>query len=599
MLYCNQYSFFSRLEDETMWSDQQSVNFGKLCVLVFMSWPAAIVVAAPWLTRRFLGFSRAGLQGTEPFFSAGNYSRSERDFSGKTEQPVREHGTPVPAFALKEPFNPDIKDGVFAVFVFLLGFLFARWVLFYWQGWSVTIFAAGYLGAIAVYFRKKGVLIAGEGWFWLAVTLLTAVSYSLWSNHGLEPWRSLLLFSGAVYFVLSATGLLLVGKTSNFSGLDFLNGLLIIPFKNLDCQFKSFAFLGRKKRAKTSQFFSIALGIVLAFIIGGLVLPLLMEADSGGFARITDSVLRHFQRMRHEIAELFFHLMIGIPAAAYIFALVAGCVHKRGCFTFRKDDLERNVSSLRLLPAVTVYTLLGLVCGLYVGFIASQLPYFFSAFAGERPVGWLVYAEYARRGFFELCTIAAINLWLLAAANLFGKIQQRLSPVLKFFNVLLALLTLLLIATAFSKLALYIGAYGLSVQRLLPSVFLVFLAVICGGVIAMQKWQFSVVRLAAGTGAVMLCLLCLLNPDGFVARYNAERFLAGTLSTFDVEILYRGGPAGVEPALQVYSRSTDPQLREQLEAYLNNQQIRAARYTATPWDNFEKVRVRQKINPNP
>ncbi len=63
--------------------------------------------------------------------------------SAKTEQPG-------------VPFEPDIKDGILAVFVFILGFLFARWVLFYWQGWSVTVFTAGYLGAITVYLRKKG-----------------------------------------------------------------------------------------------------------------------------------------------------------------------------------------------------------------------------------------------------------------------------------------------------------------------------------------------------------------------------------------------------------------------------------------------------------
>ncbi len=510
-----------------------------------------------------------------------DHSGNEHIIIGKTEQP-------------KVCFEPDINDGIFAIIVFILGFLFARWVLFYWQGWSVTAFTAGYCGAITVYFRKKGIPISGEGWFWLAVTVLTGISFSFWNNNGLEPWRTLLLFFGGVYWVISATGLPLLGKTSDYIGLDFLHGLLFIPFKNFDCQFKSFAFLGRKKRATTSHFFSITLGIVLALIIGVLVLPLLIEADSGGFAKITNSILQHFQGMRNEVAELIVNMIIGIPAAAYIFGLVSGSVHKRGCSTFKKDGLEKNLSSLRLLPAATAYTLLGLVCGLYVVFIVSQLPYFFSAFAGERPDGWLVYSEYARKGFFELCTIAAINLSLLTAANLFSKKQRRHSPALKMFNVLLALLTLLLIATAFSKMALYIGAYGLSVRRLLPSVFLVFLAVICAAVIVMQKRQFSVLRLAAVTGAVLLCLLCLFNPDGLVARYNAERYLAGSLSSFDVEILFRGGPAGVEPALKVYRRCNDPMLREQLEVYLDNQRQQSQRYAATPWDNLEYLRARKK-----
>jgi hypothetical protein len=75
--------------------------------------------------------------------------------------------------------------------------------------------------------------------------------------------------------------------------------------------------------------------------------------------------------------------------------------------------------------------------------------------------------------------------------------------VLKILNSLLAVLTLVLIATAFSKMALYIGAYGLSMRRLLPCVFMIFMAVICGGSFALQKWQFSITRLAVGTGIIM------------------------------------------------------------------------------------------------
>lgn len=521
-------------------------------------------------------------------------------FSSNTEQKLRDHAynpwkrPPASAISFKKPFEPDNRDGIFAIIISVLGFLFTRWVLFNWQGWSVTVFTASYIGAITMYLLKKGVTIPRESWFWLSVTALSGISFSLWNNHGLEPWRSLLLFFSAVYWVICATGLPLLGKTSNFITLDFLNGLFIIPFKNFDTQFRSFAFLGRKKQSTVSQFFSIALGVTLAIIILVIVLPLLLEADSGGFSKITNSGLQYIQSMRNEAVELIFHIIIGIPTAAYIFGLVAGSVHKISISSFNKEELEKCFSSLKLLPEATVYTLLGSVCGLYAVFVVSQLPYFFSAFFGERPEGWLIYSEYARRGFFELCTIAAVNLSLITAANLFSKKHRLISPVLKFFNVVLALLTILLISTALSKMSLYIGAYGLTVNRLLPSVFLIFLAIICGGVIALQSRQFSILRLAAFTGAVMLCSLSLLNPDGYVASYNANRYLAGTLGSFDVGILYHGGAAGVKPALQVYNQSNDPLLREQLEMYLDNQQQRSIRLATTPWDNLENLHARQK-----
>lgn len=163
---------------------------------------------------------------------------------------------------------------------------------------------------------------------------------------------------------------------------------------------------------------------------------------------------------------------------------------------------------------------------------------------------------------------------MLAAANLLSKQPRQDSTELNILNGLLALLTLLLIGTALSKKVMYIGVYGLSIRRLLPCLFMVFLAVICGGVTAMQKWQFSIVRLASGVGVVMLCTLFLLNPDGLVTRYNAERYLSGTLSSFDVRILYRGEPAGVDPALKVYAETGDQALQAELRTYLLDQQQR-------------------------
>jgi hypothetical protein len=124
---------------------------------------------------------------------------------------------------------------------------------------------------------------------------------------------------------------------------------------------------------------------------------------------------------------------------------------------------------------------------------------------------------------------------------------------------------------------------------------MVFLAVICGGVIALQKWQFSIVRLAAGVGVIILCTLCLVDPDSVVVRYNAERYLAGTLSSFDVNILYRAGSAGVEPALEVYTKTNDQVLKAQLQPYFFQQKQHTQNSFGKPGDNLQNARARQKI----
>ena len=496
----------------------------------------------------------------------------------------------------KAPFAADRRDSYFALFAFVLGFLFARWVLFAWQGWGVTLFTLLFCGSVTLYMLKKGVQIPKTSWLWLVVVLLIGLSFSLWTNNGLAPLHGLLLFGSAVYWILCATGLLIQGKTSDLLLLDSYNALLVIPFSNFGCQYKGLALLGNNKLTRGRQVFSIVLGLSLSFIVAAMVLPLLMEADSGGFAKLINGILDGFRGLGDKFWETFWQLILAVPIAAYIFGLVAGSAHKRGTGLFEKDSTLQKISGLRILPMTTVYILMGLLCTLYIVFIGSQFPYFFSAFVGQRPEGWQIYSEYARSGFFELCRIAVINLFVLTAANIMSQKHSRDSMFLKLLNVLLAILTVVLIATAFSKMVLYIGAYGLSMRRLLPCVFMTFMAVICGGVIALQKWSFSITRLAVGAGVVIFCMLCIVNPDSLVARYNADRYLSGTLENFDVEILYRSGPAGVDSALKVYEQTNDPVLQFKLKEYLLAEHQQADEVAGEPGDSLERAHARYRIS---
>lgn len=495
----------------------------------------------------------------------------------------------------REPFAADKADAVFALVAFALGFFFMRWVFFSWRGWGVSLFTIAYCGTVSLYLRQKRILMTRAGWFWLTILLLTGVSYSLWQANGLQAWRDLFLFLTAIYWVLSATGMSMTGVTSDWLPLDGLHGLVAIPLRNFGIQYQSLATLRKHRGTAGKHLASIGLGLLLALIVMAAVLPLLIKADSGGFSKLTRGIWGYFQWMQGGVTVLFLQVLLAIPAAAYLFGLVAGCAHRRGSPGFQQDALQRSVNSFKILPAATTFTVLGLLSGLYLVFIGSQLPYFFSAFVGQRPEGWQLYSEYARNGFFELFRIATINLAVLAMANLGSKPVHRNSVALKVLNSLLALLTLVLIATAMSKMALYIQAYGLSIRRLLPCVFMVFLAVVCGGIVVLQNRRFSIMRLTAGVGALMLCALCLVNPDSLVSRYNANRYLSGTLASFDVDILQQAGPAGVDAALLVYNQTNDETLKATLQSYLLDQQLTTANSSGQASDTVQAALARHKL----
>ena len=473
------------------------------------------------------------------------------------------------AFFTQKPenkFKPDLSDFTFALITFVLGYMFSRWVLFSWQGWGVSVFTTAYLLSVTAYLIKKGVFAADTAtWFWLLVTWAVGVSYALWENAGFAGLRAFFLFCSATYYVIIASGRTIMGKTGNYLPVDGLNAVIILPFRNFINQYVSFSAAGKgEKRGKTLP---VLLGALLALLLLMLLIPMLMRADSGGFSLILKFFVDAFGFIG---PEFLLYAILTIPVSAYIYGLMSGAAHEKGTDLIKPDSARETVRAIRIIPPATINIVIGAICFVYVVFILSQIPYFFLAFTGRRPAGWLVYSEYARRGFFELSGIAAINLVVLTIGNLTSKKHRGESKTLKALNIALALITLILIATAFSKMALYISVYGLTMPRLLPCVFMLFLAVVFAALIALQKYSFSIVRFSLVTGAVIFFALCAINPDALVVRYNTNRYLSGTLSQYDVDILYRAGSAGVKPSMEVYEATQDEVLKQQIATYLRS-----------------------------
>lgn len=504
--------------------------------------------------------------------------------------------TPVPypypePKAKKAPFQAELKDGVFALAAFVLGYLFCRWVLSATQGWGTASFTVLYLGAVLFYLLKKGVRPETPSWFWFGVTLLTGVSFALWGDSGVTPLRGLFLFCCAVYWVTSVSGVLPDGKTGDSLPLDGINAVFVLPLRNFANQYRGLGAFRIKREGGRKKALSAVLGVLLSLAVLFAIVPQLLRADSGSFSRLVDAVTGVFTFDLTSFTEFLFFALLAVPTAAYLYGLVSGCAVKRGTDAFTREKTDKLAGSLRILPPGTTFAALGSAVGLYVLFIACQIPYFFSAFSGVVPDGFLSYADYARRGFFELCRLSAVNLLLILAANIFSRKPRRESPVLRGFNIALTVVSLVLIATAFSKMALYIGAYGLTIPRVLPCVFMVFLTAVFIAVLALQKWAFSIARVALVTGAVLMGALCLINTDALVVRYNTGRYLAGTLSQYDTEVLRRAGTAGVASAAEVYQKAADPAVKSSVGAYLEDQSGFIRFNRATYRDTLENERA--------
>ncbi len=182
---------------------------------------------------------------------------------------------------------------------------------------------------------------------------------------------------------------------------------------------------------------------------------------------------------------------------------------------------NRPVSSI-----VPVATALGLLNLLFLLFVVVQLRYFFGGAALVEATSGLTYAEYARRGFFELLTASGLVLPMLLGAE--GLVRNGTAPQLRVFRQLSGLLLVLLaviMASALQRMRLYVAAFGLSTDRLYATAFMILLL----GVLAWFAWTVlrgqrqKFVFGSLMQGLAVLAGLHVLNPDAFIINTNLNR----------------------------------------------------------------------------
>ncbi len=303
-----------------------------------------------------------------------------------------------------------------------------------------------------------------------------------------------------------------------FTALNAIAGvfsLLFIRIKWNEIQSEGW----RKNALSIGRGILIALPIVLLF--GGL----LMAADA-----VFEGMVKKIINI--EIAEEILKHIFFTGLGAWV---AGGILH--GIFLSKEVRLPENPLSRSLVIGNTETTIaLGLLNLLFLGFVLVQFRYLFGGANLVEVTPGLTYAEYARRGFFELVTVAGLVLplllgwhWLLPKENTKSK---------KLFRVLAGVMTVLLfviIVSAVKRMRLYQSEYGLTEQRLYATVFMGWLAAVFVwfGLTVLRNRRERFMFGAVVTGFVTIFTLQALNPDNLIVRTNVS--LAQSGKNFDVD----------------------------------------------------------------
>ncbi|MDO4816324.1 MAG: DUF4173 domain-containing protein [Bacillota bacterium] len=353
-----------------------------------------------------------------------------------------------------------------------------------------------------------------------------------------------------LYFLYSSFGNSIEGGFSDCVAADFLKAIFVMPFSAFASIFRALSSSLGHKGGKS--ILRILLGVALA-LIPTVVIVLLLSYDEG-FTDILDSI---FSFSFEDIFSQFFSITFAVPIAMYSYGLFIASVDKKNTEVMSKEKCIKFFEKLKITPVITVFIAVLPVIAVYIIFFVSQWQYYVSGFSGVLPKN-LSYAEYARSGFFELCIVSFINFFIITAVSVFSKRNGKAQTlIIKAINLILSLATLVLIATAISKMAMYINYYGLTPRRVYASWGMIVLAVVF--LLIMLKQFIPRLKIIASIILVTVILfgaLSLSGVDRFIAEYNVDRYLDGSLEKVDIEALTDLGDAGV-PQLVRLAKAID------------------------------------------
>jgi MFS family permease len=169
----------------------------------------------------------------------------------------------------------------------------------------------------------------------------------------------------------------------------------------------------------------------------------------------------------------------------------------------------------------------GALVGLFAAFVAVEATVLFGGADHVLSTEGLTFAQYARGGFWQLLAATALTLLIMAVVAR-KAVRETASDRVWLRGLLgaLALLSLVIVASALGRMWTYEQAYGFSRLRLLVSACetwlgVIFLLIIAAGVRMSAPW---LPRAVAASAVLTLLVLAALNPDRFIADHNIDRY---------------------------------------------------------------------------
>ena len=364
-------------------------------------------------------------------------------------------------------------------------------------GITYPFFAIGSLLFFFLCMKKLGISVKKDSIFLVISIILLGISTCLTNDARIIFFNKLGLFLLLMCFMIHQFCRDIKWDMGKYMGSILLScfgsiGKMAQPFKDGNEY--------RKEKEGFGKGMYVVLGLCIGIPLVMVVLFLLMSADLV-FEQMVDGFLKDVN-----LGDFFKVGLLVIVVFFFVYGLLVWFLEKN------LSDEVKNKRTGEPILAITVTSVLTLV---YLLFCGIQI---FSLFLGnmELPTGY-TYAEYARRGYFELLTVVILNCILV----LVGMKRFRESFMLKAILTAMSCCTYIMIASSALRMIMYINRYHLTFLRILVLWSLTVLTLLLTGlIIQIYNENFGLFKYCMTVVTVFYLGSSFAHPDYWIAKYN-------------------------------------------------------------------------------
>lgn len=447
-------------------------------------------------------------------------------------------------------------------------------ILFYQKelGVSYPIFVLIFYGALMFTLRDKIEFKINFGTLLTIPIVMLSLIYLFYSN-----WIFLVL-NFLIIPVLIVVQTLLITNNNDYKWfdirfiLDLLNAMFARTLVHIPKPFKLISKLIKSKtksEGKASVISKVIIGLLLSIPLMAIIIGLLSEADivfNEWMSHISD-LLKNV-KAEDMIAQLTIGLVVGVIIFSYLWSLY-----------YKQDRLpgntvRYNIEIKKVWDPVIVLTMLTMVNVIYAIFTVIQFTYLFGGIDSLLPQD-VTYAEYARRGFFELVAVTLINVSIMTSVINFTKNEnKKVATALRILNTLLVAFTMVMLVSASTRMSLYEETYGYTYLRVFTHAFMLFIFImLIATLIKVWKESFPLLKSYIVVAIIAYLAINYFNADVFIVKNNIRRYeanIGGQVDTYYFRDLSYDAVPYMVKLLDDKNIEVSSSIKDQLESRKNS-----------------------------